>query len=158
MLKRDEMAEPVVQEKALSAARQDFMVSGAQDERNITYTSILQQAKASGNATHASILSYIGYVPGNWDQVLAALAEDGIKLESQKNFPDPQRLHASGLSKVELRYILAMAGMPTVKIDAALKVFADTPAPAEKPQDPPRAGYAWTWDPVAAQYKETKVG
>ena len=111
------------------------LVTAALDPRKLTYAAFLGALKATKQPTHQVALDLIGYVPRNWDLLVARLATDGVTLLSPKGNYDVMGLLKKGHNADEVRFLLAAKGVPVYSIDSVLKMVAEptTPKPTTDP-------------------------
>ncbi len=97
--------------------------------------------KAIAEPTHAAVLDVLGYVPENWDLLVARLMQDGVILRSKMGKYDVMEFVAKGFSTDEIRLMLGRNGVPMYALDAAFKkIKADTyPAGPKKGEPIPQA-------------------
>ncbi len=110
------------------APKADLVLTASGDDRKLTYAAFLSQVKAIKEPSHASALAVIGYVPSNWDVIVARLMQDGVVLKSKMAKYDVMDFVAKGLSEPEIRLILGGAGVPMYSLDQAFQhIKADAP-------------------------------
>lgn len=143
--KKDDAPKPTPKMKTGKKVRvKDDCVTAALDPRRLTYSAFLGALKADKDPTHQLALNLIGYVPNNWDLLVARLAKDGVALVSPKGSYDVMGLLKKGHNAEEVRTLLAAKGVPVYSIDAVLKMVGGDPT-TPMPTTPPGANMVWGW-------------
>jgi hypothetical protein len=146
--------------QAITASKdiKEDLVTDEKDPRRLTYKGFLARLRAEKITSHDAALAIIGYLPKNWDSIVARLAKDGVQLQSPPAKFDVKGLLNKGYNFDEVRFLLAAKGVPVYSIDAVLKMIADAPEPTTpRPSTPPKEGYAWAWNPKVGMWVEVPL-
>lgn len=129
----DRPAAPSSQVKVTAAAdHDDPVITRPRDPRRLRYSEMLAKLKAKPEPTHNDALSMVGYVPANWDQLVARLLGDGVVLRSKKEKFDVTAMIKAKFMETEIRYILGCRGVPMYALDQAFKTIKGSLPPKAK--------------------------
>ncbi len=147
----------VVREKLSASRPKDFLVTKAEDGRNLRFFNLLSFAKEK-ERTHAEVLDLIGYLPSNWTTLLAKFEASGVKFKASASSVDVEGLRASGFTFDEIRFKAARTGASLEQVDRSLGFQADDEKPeTEKPTAPADNGKEWVWDGVKKAWYQAAI-